>query len=196
MIRINLLPFRVARKKENIRRQISVFLLLILLTAVALVWYTQVINKQIIIIKAKTEQVNSQILKYKAKADQVARIKKNLKILKEKLEIVSLLEKQREKQLVLFDGMTDIIVPGRMWLESFKIDNNTVTIKGIAFDNPTIADFMKNLEKSPLFGKVDLKTAKMKKFKDGVMLKSFELLCRKETPKEEKNKAGNEQGKK
>jgi len=27
MIRINLLPFRAARKKENIRRQISVFVL-------------------------------------------------------------------------------------------------------------------------------------------------------------------------
>jgi len=91
--------------------------------------------------------------------------------------------------------MTDMIVPERMWLESFKTDNSRVTIKGIAFDNPTIADFMEKLEKSPLFDKVDLKTAKMKKFKDGVMLKSFELLCRKEKPKEEK-KEDVKQGKK
>jgi len=195
MIRINLLPFRVARKKENIRRQISVFLLLIVLSAVALSWYTQFINKQIFTIKEKTEQVNSQISKYKAKADQVAKIKRSLKILKDKLAIVSSLKKQREKQLVLFDGMTDMIVPERMWLESFKTDNSRVTIKGIAFDNPTIADFMEKLEKSPLFDKVDLKTAKMKKFKDGVMLKSFELLCRKEKPKEEK-KEDVKQGKK
>ncbi|WP_299978567.1 PilN domain-containing protein [Desulfobacula sp.] len=195
MIRINLLPFRVARKKENIRRQISVFLLLILLTAVAMVWYTQFINKQVITIKEKTTQVNHQILKYKKKADQVARIKKNLKILEEKLEIVSSLEKQREKQLILFDGMTDLVVPGRMWIESFKTDENSVTIKGIAFDNPTIADFMEKLENSSIFDKVDLKTAKMKKFKDGVMLKSFELLCRKEKPKEMK-KEDLKQGKK
>ncbi|MBW2654615.1 MAG: PilN domain-containing protein [Deltaproteobacteria bacterium] len=195
MIRINLLPFRVARKKENIRRQISVFLLLIVLSAVALSWYTQFINKQIFTIKEKTEQVNSQISKYKAKADQVAKIKRSLKILEDKLAIVSSLKKQREKQLVLFDGMTDMIVPERMWLESFKTDNSRVTIKGIAFDNPTIADFMEKLEKSPLFDKVDLKTAKMKKFKDGVMLKSFELLCRKEKPKEEK-KEDVKQGKK
>ncbi|MBU8909775.1 MAG: PilN domain-containing protein [Desulfobacterales bacterium] len=186
MIRINLLPFRVARKKENIRRQISVFLLLIVLTAVALIWYTQVVNKKIVIIKEKTEQASHQIVKYKKRADQVARIQKNLKILKEKLEIVSSLEKQREKQLILFDGMTDLVVPGRMWLENFKTDENSVTIKGIAFDNPTIADFMERLEKSSIFDKVDLKTAKMKKFKDGVMLKSFELLCRKEKSGEEK----------
>jgi len=192
MIKINLLPFRVARKKENIRKQISIFLLLILLTVVALSWYTLVINKQILTVKEKTKQVNRQILKYKEKADRVAKIKKDLKVLKDKLEVVSSLKKQREKQLVLFDGMTDLVVPGRMWLQSFKTDKNTVTIKGIAFDNPTIADFMGRLENSPLFGfgKVDLKTAKMKKFKDGVMLKSFEFHYKKEKPKKKNLKQG------
>jgi len=188
MIRINLLPFRIARKKENIRRQISIFLLLILLTTVVLVWYTRVMNNQILSVKEKTKQVNAQILKYKEKADRVTKIKKDLKVLKEKLEIVSSLQEQREKQLILFDGMTDIIVPERMWLESLKTDKNTVTIKGIAFDNPTIADFMEKLEKSQLFSNVDLKTAKMKKFKEGLLLKSFELLCRKEDPKKENKK--------
>ncbi|MBU2454367.1 MAG: PilN domain-containing protein, partial [Proteobacteria bacterium] len=175
MIRINLLPFRVARKKENIRRQISIFLLLILLTVVALFWYSQVMNKQILAVKEKTAQVDHQISKYKEKADRVAKIKKDLKVLEEKLEIVSSLKKQREKQYILFDSMTGLVIPDRMWLESFKTDDNTVTIKGIAFDNPTIADFMEKLEKSVLFSKVDLKTAKMKKFKEDVMLKSFEL---------------------
>lgn len=185
MIKINLLPFRVARKKENIRRQISIFFLLILLTVVALVWYTMALNKQIVAVKENTKQIDRQILKYKEKADRVAQIKKDLKILKDKLEVVSSLKKQKEKQLILFDGMTGLVVPGRMWLESFKTDRNKVTIKGIAFDNPTIADFMDKLEASSIFGKIDLKTAKMKKFKDGVMLKSFELLCEKEKPKEE-----------
>ena len=36
MIRINLLPFRSTRQKENIRRQLSVFLLSIILTLVGL----------------------------------------------------------------------------------------------------------------------------------------------------------------
>jgi type IV pilus assembly protein PilN len=32
MIRINLLPFRAARKRENIRRQISVYIGIVILT--------------------------------------------------------------------------------------------------------------------------------------------------------------------
>ncbi len=197
MIKINLLPFRIARKKENIRKQISIFLLLILLTVVALFWYTQSINKQILSIKENTIQVNHQIAKYKEKADRVAQIKKDLKILEEKLAIVSSLKKQRKKQLNLFDNMTNLIVPTRMWLESFKTNQTSVTIKGIAFDNPTIAGFMEKLEKSSLFSTIDLKTAKMKKFKNDVMLKSFELLCIKEQSKEQvKPTKNSKQGKK
>ncbi len=195
MIKINLLPFRVARKKENIRKQISIFLLLVLFTAVALVWYTQLINKQIVSIKEKTKQIDHQIVKYKEKVDRVAQIKRDLKILEAKLVIISSLKKQKKKQLMLFDGMTDLIIPTRMWLESFKTDKNSVTIKGIAFDNPTIADFMEKLEKSSLFSTVDLKTAQMKKFKNDVMLKSFELLCQKEKPQNKKAKNA-KQGKK
>ncbi len=195
MIKINLLPFRVARKKENIRKQISIFLLAVLFTVAALSWYTQFINKQIVSIKEKTKQINYQVAKYKEKVDRVVQIKKDLKILKAKLLIISSLKKQKNKQLMLFDGMTDLIIPTRMWLESFKTDKNSVTIKGIAFDNPTIADFMEKLEKSSLFSTVDLKTARMKKFKNNLMLKSFELLCQKEKP--QKKKAENsKQGKK
>lgn len=186
MIKINLLPFRVARRKENIRKQISIFFLLIFLTVVMCYWYAQHMNKQIQTVKDKTQQVNAQITKYKEKANRVEKIKKDLKALEEKLVIVASLDKQKDKQLILFDSMTGLVVPDRMWLDFFKTDQNMVTIRGIAYDNPTIADFMQTLENSPLFDKVDLKAAKMKMFKDGVMLKSFELLCQKEKPQEEK----------
>ncbi len=179
MIRINLLPFRLARKKENIRKQISIFLLLVILSLVVLFYVTGMVNKEILAVKEKTKQVNLQITKFKEKATRVKKIKADLKRLEEKLDIVTSLQKQRDKQYILFDTMTKLIIPGRMWLDSFKTNSTSVTIKGIAFDNPTIADYMKKLENSVLFDKVDLKTAQTKKFDGAVMLKSFELLCRK-----------------
>lgn len=182
MIRINLLPFRLARKKENIRRQISVFFLSLILLVVVLFGITRYIDDKINTVREQTRQVNVQITKYKEKAIRVTKIQKDLKILKEKLSVVASLEKQRDKQLVLFDSMTQLIVPSRMWLLSLNTNQNNVTVKGIAFDNHTIADFMKKLEASPLFDKVDLKTAQLKKFKGNMMLKSFELLCQKAKP--------------
>ncbi|OFZ65928.1 MAG: pilus assembly protein PilN [Bdellovibrionales bacterium RIFOXYB2_FULL_36_6] len=201
MIKINLLPFRIARKKENIRRQISIFFLLILFTLVLMFWHTQALDKQILEIKDKIEQTNQQITKYKEKADRVTQIKNDLKALDEKLVIVSSLKKEKEKHFILFKSMPDLVVPERMWLESFKTDSSGLIINGIAFDNPTIAEFMEQLEQSKLFSKVDLKTAKMKIFKDDVMLKSFEIMCqiqksKDDVGKEDLKRVSNEQPKK
>ncbi len=179
MIRINLLPFRVARKKENIRRQVSIFFLSIVMVSLLLAWYTLGINKEIIEIKTRIVQVKAQIALYKERADRVTQIKKNLKILEDKLKIVSSLEEKRMEQLVLLEELSERVVPERMWLESMKSDSVHVTLKGVAFDNPTIADFMRNLEISSLFSNIDLKRSKVQKFKEGIMLKSFELLCTK-----------------
>ncbi len=179
MIRINLLPFRVARKKENIRRQVSIFFLSIVMISLLLVWYTLGIDKEIIETRVLTKQVKTQIALYKEKADRVTQIKKNLKILEDKLRIVSSLEGKRMEQLVLLEELAEKVVPERMWLESMKSDSAHVTLKGVAFDNPTIADFMRNLENSSLFSNIDLKRSKVQKFKEGISLKSFELLCTK-----------------
>lgn len=179
MIRINLLPFRVARKKENIRRQVSIFFLSILMISLLLTWYTLGIDKKIVETRGQISQVQAQIALFKEKADRVTQIKKNLKILEDKLKIVSSLEEKRREQLVLLEELSDKIVPERMWVESMKSDSANVTLVGVAFDNPTIADFMRNLETSPLFSNIDLKRSKVQKFKDDVMLKSFELVCTK-----------------
>ncbi len=190
MIRINLLPFRVARKKENIRRQVSIFFLSIMMISLLLTWYTMGIDKKIVKTRGQISQVQAQIFLFKEKADRVTRIKKNLKILQDKLKIVSSLEEKRREQLVLLGELSDKIVPERMWIESMKSDSAHVTLKGVAFDNPTIADFMRNLETSPLFSNIDLKRSKVQKFKDNVMLKSFELLCTKKKIAPEKSDTG------
>ena len=47
MIRINLLPFRAARKKENIRRQVSIFLLSLVFLLIILFYYNSSLSSQI-----------------------------------------------------------------------------------------------------------------------------------------------------
>jgi type IV pilus assembly protein PilN len=193
MIRINLLPFRVTRKKENIRRQVSIFFLSIVMASLVLTWYTLEVDKKIVRVKAQTKQVKAQIIPYKEKAARVTLIKKKLKILEEKLKVVASLEEKRREQLLLLEDLSDKLVPEKMWIESMKANLGNVTIKGVAFDNPTIADFMKNLETSTLFANIDLKRSKVQKFRDNIMLKSFELVCTKKripTPAKSKGKKG------
>ena len=64
MIRINLLPFRAARKKENVRRQISIFLLSFALIIIAVVYWNIWLGNKIIKLKARNQDTVTQIAKY------------------------------------------------------------------------------------------------------------------------------------
>jgi len=182
MIRINLLPFRLARKKENIRRQVSVFFLSLVFIILALGWVSFMLNDEINRTQSEVAQVRAQSLQYKKKANKVSRIKKNLAILEDKLAIVEALKKRKNEQQILLEQLADRLVKTKMWLSSVSADDKTVSLKGIAYDNPTIAAFMRNLENSPVFGAVDLKLSKAKVFQDNIRLKEFAISCTKRVP--------------
>lgn len=179
MIRINLLPFRLARKKENIRRQVSVFFLSLIFIFLALGWALSMLNNKISLTQNEASQVRAESLMYKKKADKVTQIKKNLAILEEKLAIVENLKKRKNEQQILLEELAQRLVKTKMWLFSVAADAQTVSLKGIAFDNPTIAAFMRNLESSQLFRTVDLKLSKTKEFNNNLRLKEFEISCTK-----------------
>jgi type IV pilus assembly protein PilN len=196
MIRINLLPFRQARKKENIRRQVSIFLLSIVLICLVLVWYTLGMEREIEQIRSRTEHVKVQIAQYKEKADRVTAINAKIKRLNEKLKIVSSLQVRKNEQQLLLEELADRIVKDRMWLESMTADAQKVIVKGVAYDNPTIADFMRNLEASPLFSGVDLRRSVNRIFGENVALKTFELTCTKKKTDAKETQPGKKSGKK
>ncbi len=196
MIRVNLLPFRLERKKENIRRQVSVFFLVIVFSLLLLTWYTLGLGKKIEQTRLDIEAVNRQIALYKGKADRVAQIKKDLEVLRNKLAIVDSLKNKRNEHFDLVAELPGRLVPEKMWIEALKADSTKVEIKGVAFDNPTIAEFMKNLEALGWFTQVDLKQSVVRKLNDGHMLKAFELSCMKPvTPEPEETDKKKKKGK-
>lgn len=182
MIRINLLPFRAARKQENIRQQISVFLFLLAFVFIAAVVWNSKLTKES---KALQEMVNStkqELAKYNVINKEIAAIKKKLKILDKKIAVINGLGSDRNGQLNLLDTMTRVVVEKRMWLTGFTVKGNTVNIKGIAMDNKTVADFMSRLQASELFSSVDVKEIKLNRQEFGknkMNLKLFQIVCNK-----------------
>jgi type IV pilus assembly protein PilN len=177
MIRINLLPFRVARKKENIRRQVSIFLLSFLLLAVAMIYYNMILNSKMLDLNARTEKITKELFQYNKINNEIKVIKKKLELLAKKTNVIKNLDLSREDAVRLLDAMTQMVIEKRMWLSMLETKEKTVNIKGIALDNKTVADFMMRLEDSKLFNKVELKTTKQQKFKKSINLKSFEITC-------------------
>ena len=189
MIRINLLPYLAARKKENIRKQISVFTGSIILVLAALFYYYTFTQDKIDTMEARLKSVKQEIKQYKKKAERVNQIKEQLETVDKKYEIILSLKERRRKPLKLLDSMTGLVVPERMWLSEMASDRKSVKLSGTAFDNKTVADFMTNLENSNLFGEVNLESLKLENLKD-IKVKSFNLTCSKTEASENSENTG------
>lgn len=188
MIRINLLPFRAARKKENIRRQVSIFFLSFFFVAVVLVYLHISFGSKVSSLKAKKEMTNKEVVKYKKINSEIAVLKKKLGVLEKKTKVIESLEKNRFEPVRLLDTMSLKVIAKRMWFKSFKSINRNVEIDGMALDNKTVADFMTRLQGSGLFSAVRLKTIKKAKVKESD-IKSFQISCtKKDMIKEKKAK--------
>jgi type IV pilus assembly protein PilN len=190
MIRINLLPFRADRKKENIRRQVSIFLLSLAFMLIILFYFNFSLNSKIDKLNSNIKDTKSDLAKFEKINKEIAEIKKKLDNLKKKMAVMNTLEANRFAPIRLMDTMTQVIVPRRMWFTRLQSKGSKVSISGVALDNTTVADFMIRLENSGLFEEVDLKTLKRRKSTKGstAQFKTFTVVCTKKPLIEPKKK--------
>jgi len=200
MIRINLLPFRAARKKENIRRQVSVFFLCLLLVMIVLVWVHFYLGNKQTRLTTSVSDTKKELALYKKKNDEINEIRKKLKDLEMRQNVIEDLEKQRFEPVHIMEELTDKIVPERMWLTRLNIGGSQMDIDGIALDNKTVADFIDNLEEisklnersSHMYEKVRLNKLQQEEIRS-LNMKKFEITALKmvktpEKPSDKKNK--------
>jgi len=179
MIKVNLLPFRAARKKENIRRQVSIFLLSIMFVALCMYYYNISLNNKINDYNVKIENIKNEVAKYNKITKEVEDIKDRLDILNKKTGVIKNLELNRKEPVLLLDTMTFMVIPKQMWFTNLEAKEEVVTIKGFALDNKTVADFMTRLEESKLFDSVNLITLKQQNYNKNINLKGFVISCNK-----------------
>lgn len=188
MIRINLLPFRAARKKENVRQQVSIFVLSVVLAVIALVYYNMQLSGRIHTLQDQVKDTEEQITKYKKITKEIEEIKKKVAMLHTKIAIIGDLEKNRNNAIELLDALTRLVVEKRMWLTNLEAGKDRVVMRGIALDNKTVADFMTRLEESQrpdqtrLFSSVNLQKLQKEVFQQNLALKRFDITCTPHTP--------------
>lgn len=196
MIRINLLPFRAARKKENIRRQVSVFFLFFIFMLIAAFYYNHSLAKKVDGLNHRITEAKKESQKYEKINKEIAKIKKDLETLEQKTAVINDLEGHRIESVRLLDIMTHMVISQRMWFKSMNSDPGSLKINGVALDNKTVADFMTRLEGSGVFS--DVRLVKLQQTQiNTVPLKAFDIVCTKPVPKKEppKDKKGKKGGK-
>src|SRR4030065_193873 len=145
MIRINLLPVRVAKKKESIRQQASVAgLSVVLLLLVLGIVYFSITKKVREINEAiKTEERN--IAQLDKEIGELKNIENEKKVIMEKLNIVRQLEVNKRRHIKMLYDIA-VAMPSLVYIETLKEAGQTVTITGFAASDDVVADFMRSLK--------------------------------------------------
>lgn len=176
MIKINLLPYREAKRKQLIQSQLiiagcslipAVLIVLILLFS---------INSRISTINTETEKIKADIKKQKVSLEEIKKFKSEKNTLKKKMAVIEKLKKGKYGPVHIIDHLA-INLPGRIWLTRIVQKGMTLAMDGKALDNLSISDYMINLGKSEYFKTVDLDKIKTdtKTGPKGVQLKTFKL---------------------
>lgn len=166
MIQINLLPYRAARRKENIRRQFSIFILSIILLGLSLFVVDYRMKSKIDALNKKIAASKQELAQLKKKSKQVDILKEKLSALDKKLKIIDSLKKGRVFSINMLKEFTEVIIEDRMWLTKANLNRSKVYFEGYALDDRTVADFMRNLESSTIINNINLQGITQASMKD------------------------------
>ena len=175
MIRINLLPVREERKKERTRLDISVTILLFLLTVLIAGYLYMNVSGQIDTLRSQIRAKKAEDARLTKKVGEIKLLKKKKLELQKKIGIINALNKQRTLSLKVMEELS-IQVPEKVWFKSLKKSGNHLVIVGISLDDQTLSTFISRLSHSKRFSNVWLQQSKQVVLNQ-VKLKEFSLNC-------------------
>jgi len=176
MIKINLLPFRKAKKLENLRMQISVYILAVILLVAVLGFSWMKISSELEGVKGKNAKLRKELASYSEMLKQIKALKDKRKDLQGKLDIIQGLEAQKAGPVQLFDEISMAVPKGGVFLNSLSETGDRVAMTGVATDYDTVAKFMTNLEKTETIDKVTLRTVNLTEQEEQSVC-NFSLTC-------------------
>ena len=180
MIRINLLPVRAARKKEEVQRQLLVFaLFLILLLGVSVFWW-QATNSTLTGIQEENGKLEEEIANLKKIIGEVDEYKAQQALLEKKLEVIRQLKANKTGPVHMLDELA-VRIPEKLWLETVGEAAQKVTLRGVSINNEVIATFMNKMEESDYFKEVYLVSIQARDEAD-LKLKEFTITSRLTVP--------------
>ncbi len=155
MIRINLLPVRVSRKKLAGKQQLLLFALVVVLGIVVNAVWNQARVRELKGRQAKLARTRDEIAQLDRIIGEVKDIKQQQQQLKEKLAILEKLKAARSGPVRMLDELATV-VPKKVELRKLEEKGGAVTFDGSAASIDDVSAFMSALKTSKYFTGVEL----------------------------------------
>ncbi len=161
MARINLLPWREERRKEQLRQflsmlGLSVFMMVLVILAVHL-QYNRMISAQ----ESRNNFMKNEITTVEKQIREINALAKEKKRLLARMEVIQQLQRNRPSIVHLFEEMVKVIPEGAH-IQSLKQKGKKLTINGIAQSNARVSAYMRNIDGSPWLTKPQLNVIQKK----------------------------------
>jgi type IV pilus assembly protein PilN len=153
--RINLLPWREIRRKEQDRQLLSIgvgaWILMALIVFYAHLHVSGMIDTQ----NKRNEFLEQEIAKLEDQLKEIKALKAQRDALIARMQVIQQLQANRTQVVHLFDDLVRK-VPEGVYLRSFTQKGTGLTLTGIAQSNARVSAFMRNLDGSDWFVNPDL----------------------------------------
>ena len=176
MIKVNLFPFRAAQIKENIRQQITIYMLSVIFLLLLSSYFYIDFNNAINSLREEQDEKQKELDSFKETNKRLAALKKIIADVEVKLNTIKRLEKIKTGPVRLLDDIAMSVPKDKLWLTTLKEEKGTLILNGTAMDNETVADFMDNLNSTKSVHSVQLVRTRQKKVPGfDLSLKDFSL---------------------
>ena len=155
MIRINLIPYRDARRRRQIMEHVGYFVAVLALTVALVMGAHTISSMQLSELQEKTAELTAQNKVLKEKIGKIEHLDALRADVERKLEIVDRLQEGRFHSLTTLHEIAQLI-PRNVWLTSITDSTTEIALIGMAESNKAVANFMRQLDQSPIFSNVKL----------------------------------------
>ncbi len=155
MIRINLLPYRVAKRQQQVMQHVAMFAVVVAAALLLTLAAHSVASWELSGLEDESAQLQQQNTVLKKKIGKLRNLDKLREEVQRKLEIIDQLQNGRFRSLKTLHEVSRVI-PDNVWVESVKDHGDKIELSGLGESNKAIANFMRSLDKSPLFSDIKL----------------------------------------
>jgi type IV pilus assembly protein PilN len=156
MIRINLLPYRTARRQQQILQHVGALLFVVVATLFCLFLADLYKSSELTVLEDEFSNIKAQNDVLRIKIGKIKDLDKLRKDVERKLELVDQLQQGRFLSLATLGELARVI-PENVWVSKIDIKKG-VSISGLGESNKAVANFMRALDESPQFTGVKLQT--------------------------------------
>jgi type IV pilus assembly protein PilN len=162
MIRINLLPVRVSKKKVAGKQQLVFFALAVVLVLICNFWWSRSRATDVATREERVKRTRTEIAQLEKIIGEVKDIKAQQAAVKDKLAVLEKLKAGRQGPVKMLDELATLI-PKRVWLRRLDEKADAVILEGSAGTIEDVSTFLGALKHAQYFSAPELKKTTAKR---------------------------------